>query len=118
MSINWESSSGLDYGEQLYTPRGSQGAGVGSYLTDRSSVNPSSLNDTMILTVQTAQSSKYFRKRPVWTAMNVPAFTMKDKSGGTPTFLTSLPVYNNLMGLQISLNESKWERIVIELKDK
>ena len=34
MSINWETNSGLDYGEQLYTARGSQSAAVGSFLTD------------------------------------------------------------------------------------
>jgi len=52
MSINWETNSGLDYGEQLYTARGSQSAAVGSFLTDSASVNPGQLNETMILTVK------------------------------------------------------------------
>jgi ABC-type lipoprotein release transport system permease subunit len=69
------------------------------------------------------RNNTYHRKRPLWTAAQAPAFTMKERSGqfgsgSESTFLMSLPSYNRLYDPRVSLNDTKWERLFIKFKDQ
>jgi len=51
---------------------------------------------------------------------NAAAFTMRDRKVrccNDNTVLVSLPVYNQLSSPHSGLNETKWERVMIKLKD-
>lgn len=65
--------------------------------------------------------NKYYRKRPLFTTTQAPAFTMKDRdtSGGSnaPAYLMSLPSYNRMNSPTGSLNDTKWERLFVKFKD-
>jgi hypothetical protein len=57
----------------------------------------------------------------MWTMSNVPAFTMRDKEVrccNDPTVLMNLPAYNQLVGNMDGLNATRFERIMIKLKDE
>ena len=49
-----------------------------------------------------------------------PAFTMRDREmrgGSDPTIMVSLPEYVRITGPNKSINSTRWERIMITLKD-
>jgi hypothetical protein len=46
----------------------------------------------------------YYRKRPAWTAAQVPLFTMRDKKVSNPTFLMNLASYSRMANPYTSLN--------------
>jgi hypothetical protein len=97
LQMNYRGNSGLSYGEQLYTARGSQGGAVGSFVTQSSLISPSgSLNDTMLMDLESSEGfTTYYRMRPVWTADQTPKFTMTDRAsmGHKQTLLTSIPMW-------------------------
>lgn len=64
---------------------------------------------------------RFYRKRPAWTMSNAAAFTMRDKSircCNNPTVLLSLPSYNAMVGNTDGLNNTRFERIMIKLKNE
>ena len=76
--------------------------------------------------IQTYTSSKnktnrYFRKRLMWTASSAPCFTMRDRSAidnqQNAVAVVSIPSYNRMIDPAVSINQTKWERLIIKLKD-
>ena len=65
--------------------------------------------------------ARYHKKRAMWTMSNAAAFTMRDKSircCNNPTVLVNLPSYNSLVGNQDGVNNTRFERIMIKMKDE
>ena len=56
----------------------------------------------------------------MWTMTNVAQFTMRDKSVrccNNPTVLVSLPVYNRLVGNNMGLNNTRFDKLMIKLNN-
>lgn len=120
---NYRSNSALSLGEQLYTPKGSQSAGVGEYVADYLNVDPKDWKQSILLQMFSGSRERpnmFYRKRPIWTMNQVAAFTMRDRNvrgGSDPTVLVSLPEYNRLVAPNTGLNDTRWERIMVTLKE-
>jgi hypothetical protein len=54
----WTSMSALSYGEQLYTAKGSQSAGVGHYVVDVANIDVNNYNQTFLLQANKMISTK------------------------------------------------------------
>ena len=98
---------------------------MGHYLVDNANIDPENYNQTFLLQVNRMTSpkhnAKYYRKRPMWTMSNAAAFTMRDmavRCCNNPTVLVNLPVYNALVGNHDGLNNTRFERIMIKLKNE
>lgn len=121
LDVNYQSpTSGLTLSEQLFTARGSQSVAVGSYVTDFTSTDPKDFRQTILLQTYSntkSKTNKYYRKRPLWTANQAPAYTMRDRSAGNPAFVMNLPSYVRMLDPFISINETKWERVFVRMKD-
>lgn len=123
LDIKWQSGSGLSLGEQMFSARGSQSAAVGAYVTDITSTNPAHFNESILLQLYASapdKPNKYYRKRPLWTAKQAPAYTMRDRAPGQyerNTFLLSLPAYSRLKDPWASVKSIRYSGLVIKFKD-
>ena len=122
LDVQYRTESTLNVSDQLYSAKGSQSVAVGSYVTDFINIDPTELEDTLLLQTYTSAQNKtnrYYRKRILWTAKQAPAFTMRDRKNNAhnPTVLVSLPVYNRMIDPAMTLNKTTWERVIIKLKD-
>ena len=63
----YDKSTGLNLAEQLYTARGTQGAGVGTYVASSTSTNPKVFNETFIMSLYGNQKNVYYQVRPIFT---------------------------------------------------
>lgn len=78
----------------------------------------------MLLKVNQMTSSnytqKYFKKRPMFTMTNAAAFTMRDKEircCNDPSVLVSIPEYNRIVGNTDGIDNTRFERLMITLKE-
>ena len=120
LDIAWHTRSKLSYGEQLYSARGSQSAGVGAYVTDFTSTDPNNYKESVLTQVYSSSSSKpnmYFRKRPMWTTKQAPYFSMRDRDLGRNSFLMSLPAYNRMANPYRSVDDLRYAKIAIKFKN-
>lgn len=111
-------TSKLSSVEQLYTPRGSQGMGVGSILPSSASIDILDHTQTMILDIFSDFKNRVYQLRPLFTMKLSPGFTMTDMDlnvDNKQTVLMSVPMYATLAQKKIS--EIPQERLVIKLKD-
>lgn len=84
--------------------------------------DPNNIDDTMLIQTYTSSKNKtnrYYRKRLMYTTASAPCFTMRDRdvSGSHPVALVSIPSYNRMIDPAMSINQTKWERLIIKLKD-
>ena len=80
------------------------------------------MDDNMLIQTYTSSKNKtnrYYRKRLMWTTNTAPCFTMRDRAdnGHNSVALMSLPSYNRMIDPASSINQTKWERVLIKLKD-
>ena len=118
---NWQSMSALSLGEQLYSAKGSQSAGVGHSIVDEANINPESPNEFFLVLsnqVSNGQRNTYYKKRPLWTLSNVALFTMRDREVrccNNPGVLMNLPAYNALVNNRDGMNNTRFEKIMVKL---
>jgi len=92
-------------------------------VTDHTSTNPAHYNESILLQLYSQaqdQPNKYYRKRPLWTARQAPAYTMRDRAPAgyaRNTFLLSLPAYNRLISPFRSIKQTRWEGLVVQFKE-
>jgi hypothetical protein len=124
LKVSWQGKSALSLGEQFYTAKGSQSVAVGEFIGEYTNTNPNYYNESILMQVFSSADSvpnKYYRKRPLFTTSQAPAFTMSDRDfeGGNndPAYLVSLPSYTRMSSPTGSVNDTRWERLFIRFKN-
>ena len=121
LDIKWESKSGLSYGEQLYSAKGSQSAAVSSYTVDKTSTDPTKFNESILVQAYSSDKNRpnrYYRKRPMWVASQAPGFKMRDREDGRQVMLVSLPAFNRIISPTRALSKVPYRKINIKFKDE
>lgn len=118
IDINFRTDSGLSLGEQLYSTRGLQSGATGNILLEQTNYDPKNYKQYMLLTVKPTgymASDKYFKKRIMWTANQIPYFFMRNRdSKGDQNFIMNIPQFNLLVNPFRSMNETRWGNLFIK----
>lgn len=118
ISIDFKTDSGLSLGEQLYSKRGSQSGATGAFQVKDSNYDPSDYKQYMLMTVtprNEGNSNRFYKKRAIWTASSIPAFSMSDRSTrGCVSFLVSIPHFTLLTGPFRSVNQTRYGVVFIK----
>ena len=112
----------------MYTARGSQGFGVGSFISrqiglfDEKSLENQAFN-TFIYTLKYDKKRVYYKSRNIFNAKQAPSFTMTDRrkssAAGENSFysaITSFPMYAKYGNLD-SVRFTEFERLIVLMKD-
>eukprot|EP00347_Sterkiella_histriomuscorum_P021563 403333540 len=116
----WEGDSGLKLGEQLYTPRGSQGGITSAYVAERSQTDPSTgdykTNMYLFKYNDNYQQPQYTKVKPTALLSQSPMFAFNDNQQDEEhPYLISLPLFAHHSGLQ-SVRQISYDRLVIKMK--
>ena len=104
----------------MYSARGSQSVGVGSYVTQFTNTDPDNYQESILTQVFASSASKpnqYFRKRPLFTAKCAPFFEMRDRNTNPKIILMSLPAYNRMTRPFRSIEDMRYKQIGIKFKN-
>ncbi|CDW87905.1 family protein [Stylonychia lemnae] len=111
-------NTSLSIVEQLYTPRGTQSAGMGAILPKKTSLDLSDYRQTFVIEMLSPLMNRMYEIRPLFTMNRAPGFTMPGEEimkFNDLTILVSMPIYAHLA--QIKIDEIPFERLTIRLKD-
>ena len=113
--------SGLNLGEQLYTTRSIDGAGIGRNLANLANLNEKkSLVPEFLINVEYIKDIKFFKTKPTFILNSAPAYMMKSRrSFAKETVLVSIPnylIYANFQGTG-DVNKIKFRSLYIKTKE-
>ena len=107
----------LDLTEQLYTPRGMQGSGVGGYQLKQLSLDPKDSNINYKMNMFTDNWNAFLRLRGTWSTKFMPGRYMIDKDNSRINdVLISIPTAKKLLGVTTKLESLPYRRLLIKLK--
>jgi len=112
-------TSGLRLGEQLYTPRGTQGVGIGSFIEGLIKVDVEDPKTTFLLYYEKDTTTLLFDSRPIFTLDSCPGLMMtyNDYMGIlAQDVIMSIPLFMKVANIS-SLSSIRWKHLVIKIKD-
>lgn len=106
----------MDLGEQLYSARGSQSAGISEYHRKNLNLDVNEVDSRFIFDIHSRKwGNKFFEMRPAFSLSSFGGLEMKENYlQHHHDAIVSLPLYCKIAG--ISLNEIDFETIVLKLK--
>ncbi|CDW77763.1 family protein [Stylonychia lemnae] len=117
----YNESTGLPFGEQLYTARGSQGIGMSSVIADLTDTNypEENFRNTVLFSISSSVYNRFFQLRSIFDNKKSPAFIMTDRMQSEGyrhhgiVSMTSFVQYANFD----SMKRITFDRVIIKLKD-
>jgi len=117
LQINMENkTSDLEISEQLYTPRGSQSIGGGSFISQSldSDINLNTPN--IILAYEKSHANLIYQVRSLFLLDSSPAYSVNKKPKGTQTAFISVPSYMKYAKMN-SFTQMPYEKLCIKLQN-
>ncbi len=109
-------TTGLPLGEELYTPRGSQAMGSGSFLEEELDMEVSDPKSTYLFIVERLSTDLAYESRPLFLLNTCPGFRMSRAIKSYQSALVSIPLLVKLTGAT-SHTLMLYNTLSIKLKD-
>lgn len=106
----------LSIGEQLYSAKGAQSAGISEYIRGKLDLDINREDDTFIVETKSNKwGNRFFELQLAWAVSQFGNFQLRDhRMNQAHDMLVSIPLYCKIAG--ISMNEIYFEEYYIKLK--
>eukprot|EP01022_Parablepharisma_sp_SALTPOND_P016897 TRINITY_DN258_c0_g1_i1.p1 TRINITY_DN258_c0_g1~~TRINITY_DN258_c0_g1_i1.p1 ORF type:complete len:1046 (-),score=35.87 TRINITY_DN258_c0_g1_i1:10813-13857(-) len=108
-------TTSLSLSEQLYTPRGSQGIGVGSFLANELGINAEDPKSTFLLSFERLGPDVAYESRAIFLLNSCPALRMSRRLRSSQAAVMSYPLYLQLSNAT-SFTTLAYESVSIKAK--
>ena len=109
-------TTGLSLGEQLYTPRGSQGVIIGSFSIEKLSANIHDPNSTFLYIIQRTNTDLEYEMKAISMLNSCPKYTMRRRPRVSQNVIGSIPLYLKMIDTT-SFTTTRFDTLMIKIKD-